>query len=214
MKHTFVKICGLTDVAMAQHAAAAGADAIGLVFHAGSPRAVDIPVAAAIAAALPKQVLSVALFVNEQETKIRQVITAVNPAILQFHGDEDERFCAQFGKPYWKAVRVNASVDLLNCQRLYASAERLLLDTDLTAASTDNAAQTYGGTGLTFDWQLIPVKMRSQIILSGGLNVKNVGAAIEAVNPWAVDVSSGVEQAKGVKSAMLISNFMNEVLRA
>ena len=213
MKHTLVKICGLTDVAMAQHAAAAGADAIGLVFYAPSPRAVDIPVAAAISAALPKNVQSVALFVNEQETKIRQVIEAVNPAILQFHGDEDERFCAQFGKPYWKAIRVNASVDLLNCQQLYPSAERLLLDADKITGSLGNAPQTYGGTGITFDWQLIPMKMRTQIILSGGLNVANVGAAIQAVNPWMVDVSSGVEQSKGVKSAVLIGNFMNEVLR-
>ena len=214
MKHTIVKICGITDVEMALHAAEAGADAIGLVFYAQSPRAIELPIASTISAALPKHVMSVALFVNEDDAKIRQVIEAVNPAVLQFHGDEDECFCAQFGKPYWKAIRVNASVDLLNCHQLYPGAERILLDTGKPGAGNNNAPEQYGGSGQTFDWQRIPLEMRPQIILSGGLNVANVGSAIQSINPWAVDVSSGVEESKGVKSRLLISQFMNEVLRA
>lgn len=208
-----VKICGVKDVATALHAAAAGADAIGLVFYAQSPRVVDVDTAGKIVAALPANVSAVALFVNEQADTIRRIIEDVNPAILQFHGDEPAEFCEQFGKPYWKAIRVNATTDLLNCEQSFASATRLLLDTDKSAAGGAGSVM-YGGTGAAFDWNLIPQQMRSRIILSGGLNGANVASAIRTVRPWGVDVSSGVEESKGVKSHSLISHFMNEVLRA
>lgn len=208
MTRTFVKICGITDQGMALHAASAGADAIGLVFYAKSPRVVDAETARGIAAALPAHVAPVALFVNEQAAEIARVINIVNPAIVQFHGDEDAGFCQQFGKPYWKAIRVNAATDLLNCQRLFAGAARLLLDTSSIEAGV------YGGSGEIFDWNLIPPSMQGQIVLSGGLHHGNVATAITTIRPWGVDVSSGVEQTKGVKSKSRISQFMNEVLRA
>ncbi len=208
-----VEICGVRDVATALHAAAAGANAIGLVFYAHSPRVVDAPTARTIVAALPANVSAVALFVNEQPDVIRRIIAEVKPAILQFHGDEPPEFCAQFGKPYWKAIRVNATTDLLNCEQLFFSADRLLLDADKSVVGGSGGV-LYGGTGATFDWSLIPQTMRHRIILSGGLNPANVAPAIKTVKPWGVDVSSGVEESKGVKSHSLISQFMNEVLRA
>ncbi len=213
LQTVMVKICGVRDVPTALYAAAAGTNAIGLVFYANSPRVVDVRTARMIVAALPKNVSAVALFVNEQADVIRRTIEEVNPAILQFHGDEPAAFCEQFGKPYWKAIRVNATTDLLNCEQRFASAERLLLDADKSVAGGVGGV-LYGGTGATFDWNLIPQPMRHRIILSGGLNPANVAAAIRAVQPWGVDVSSGVEESKGVKSHSLISQFMNEVLRA
>lgn len=208
---TFTKICGIRDVAMAQIAADAGANAIGLVFYAPSPRAVTIEAAASIVAALPPHVKAVALCVNASADAVNEIIQRVKPHILQFHGDEDARFCAQFGVPYWKAIRVNATTDLLNLQAVYASAARLLLDADKSGL--------YGGSGESFDWQLMPTSMRPEIILSGGLNPQNVAAAIETVKPWGVDVSSGVEETgtgkvKGIKNERLIRQFMKEVSRA
>ncbi len=207
---TCVKICGVHDVATALHAASAGADAIGLVFYPPSPRYVEMDVAKRIAASLPAEVDSVALLVNAEPAFIREVIAVVRPNILQFHGDEDAGFCAQFGVPYWKAIRVNPSTDLLKLRVEFASAERLLLDADKDADKTG----LYGGSGETFDWQLIPDSMRADIILSGGLKPENVAAAIRAVRPWAVDVSSGVESSKGVKSLSRITEFIEAVKRA
>jgi phosphoribosylanthranilate isomerase len=202
---TFAKICGIRDVMTALIAADAGAAAIGLVFYAPSPRAVSLETAASIVAALPPHVKAVALCVNASTNEVRQIIQQVKPHILQFHGDEDALFCGQFGIPYWKAIRVNAATDLLNLSLVFASATRLLLDADKSGL--------YGGSGDTFDWQLIPTAMRSQIILSGGLNPNNVADAIKQINPWGVDVSSGVEESKGVKNEQLIRQFMKEVSR-
>jgi phosphoribosylanthranilate isomerase len=197
---TYIKICGISDVEMARHAVNEGASAIGLVFYAPSPRAVTIVEAKSIVSALPSAVDTVALLVNAETSFVQRVIDEVNPRILQFHGDEDADFCAQFGRAYWKAIRVNASTDLLKLNTEFASASRLLLDAD--------AGQQYGGTGEVFDWSLIPVSMRSRIILSGGLNPANVADAIQKIHPWGVDVSSGVESSKGVKSAALITDFI------
>jgi phosphoribosylanthranilate isomerase len=203
---TRVKICGITRPEDALAAARAGADAIGLVFFAKSPRNVEIEQAASIANALPPFVTSVALFVNPQADHVVTVLQRVRPDVLQFHGEELPEFCRSFGVPYLKAVRVRPETDLLQSAALYADAQGLLLDAW--------SAGAHGGTGERFDWSLIPADLPKSPILAGGLSPANVRLAIETVKPWAVDVSSGVEAAKGIKDAALIAAFMKEVRNA
>lgn len=203
---TRVKICGITRVQDALDAVRLGADAIGLVFYPDSPRAVGAAQAAAIVAALPPFVTAVGLFVNAQPGAVRDILAQVPLDLLQFHGDEAPEFCVQFGRPYLKALRVRAGVDLLQCAHDFHGARGLLLDAYVEGMR--------GGTGATFDWTLIPESLPLPIVLSGGLGAGNVGAAIRAVRPWAVDVSSGVESAKGIKDAEKIASFMNGVRNA
>ncbi len=200
---TRIKICGITRVQDVQAVAHSGADALGLVFYEKSPRHVSIGQAQQLAAAVPPFVTLVGLFVNPQPDEVREVLRQVPLDVLQFHGEEEPEFCTQFGRPYLKAVRVKAGVDLLQYAVHYASARGLLLD-----AYVDG---THGGTGAVFEWSLIPEALRSRIILSGGLDANNVGAAIKAVHPYAVDVSSGVEASKGIKDAAKIAAFINEI---
>lgn len=203
---TRVKICGITRPQDALAAAYAGADAIGLVFYAKSPRNVALAQAAGIVQALPPFVTSVALFVNPTADEVRAVMRQVRPDVLQFHGEEAPEFCRSFGMPYLKAVRVRPETDLLQFAALYADAQGLLLDAWSEAA--------HGGTGERFDWNLIPADLPKPPILAGGLSPANVRAAVETVKPWAVDVSSGVEISKGIKDAALIAAFMKEVKHA
>ncbi len=200
---TRVKICGITRVQDALAAADSGADAIGLVFYERSPRHVSIAQAAHLAGALPPFVTVVGLFVNAEAAFVREVLASVPLDLLQFHGDETQEFCAQFGKPYLKAIRVKAGVDLLQCASDFRSAKGLLLD-----AHVDGVP---GGTGTSFDWTLIPKRLPLPVILSGGLAAGNVAAAIKQVRPYAADVSSGVEVGKGIKDAAKIAAFINEV---
>ena len=200
---TRIKICGITRVEDALAAAQAGADAIGLVFYERSPRHVSIAQAAQLAAALPPFVSVVGLFVNAEAALVREVLAQVSLDLLQFHGDESPEYCAQFGKPYLKAIRVKAGVDLLQCASDFRGAKGLLLDAYMEGIP--------GGTGATFDWNLIPRQLSLPVILSGGLAAENVAAAIEQVRPYAVDVSSGVEASKGIKDAAKIAAFINEV---
>jgi phosphoribosylanthranilate isomerase len=202
---TRVKICGITRVEDALEAARAGADAIGLVF-APSPRLVEIPHAAMLRRALPPFVASVALFVNPSRAAVEQVIAEVGPDWLQFHGEESPEFCSAFDRPYFKAARVRPGLNLLEYAALYADAHALLLDAWLPDA--------HGGTGHRFDWGLIPADLPKPVILAGGLEAGNVGAAVAQVRPWAVDVSSGVESGKGIKDAARIAAFMKEVRNA
>lgn len=195
-----VKICGITRVEDARAAAAAGADAIGLVFYPRSSRHIDIGRAAEICGALPPFITTVALFVDAPPAEIESVLARVPIDLLQFHGVETAQQCAQFGKPYMKALRVRPDTDLLQYAAAYASARALLLDAYVSG--------TAGGTGKTFDWGLIPQKLPLPVVLSGGLTAANVAAAIKAVNPWAVDISSGVESAPGVKDAAKIKEFI------
>jgi phosphoribosylanthranilate isomerase len=197
---TRIKICGITAAADAQAAARQGADAIGLIFYPPSPRLVTPARAAEIAAALPPFVARVAVFVNPAPDEVRAVMAACQPSLLQFHGEETPEFCRAFGVPYVRAVRVRAGVDLLEFLAAYPDAAGWLLD-----AYRDDL---YGGTGEAFDWSLIPPRLARPVILSGGLDAQNVGAAIRRVRPWAVDVSSGVESAKGVKDERLIAAFV------
>lgn len=200
---TRTKICGITRVEDALAAAHSGADAIGLVFHEKSPRYVTVQQAARLAAALPPFVTVVGLFVNVSADYVHAVLEEVPLDVLQFHGEEEPEFCSCFNRPYIKAIRVRSGVDLLQCASRYASAQGLLLDAYLEG--------TQGGTGLSFDWALIPPGLPLPVILSGGLNPGNVAEGIRAVRPYAVDVSSGVEAKKGIKDAAKIAAFINEV---
>jgi phosphoribosylanthranilate isomerase len=202
---TRIKICGITRVEDALAAAGSGADAIGLVFYERSPRHVDIRQAARLAAALPPFVTTVGLFVDADAGNVREILAGVPLDLLQFHGDESPEYCAQFGRPYLKAIRVKPGVDLLQCAARFNTAQGLLLDAHVEGIP--------GGTGATFDWKLIPKDLPLPVVLSGGLDAGNVAAAIKQVRPYAVDVSSGVEAAKGIKDAARIAAFINEVIR-
>jgi len=201
---TRVKICGITRTADAAAAARAGADAIGLVFYPPSPRFLSIERAREIRDALPPFVQTVALFVNADAAQVSQVIGRVHPALLQFHGDEAPDFCAQFGLPFVKACRVKKGVSALEYLRPFSSAAAWLFDSHVPE---------YGGVGESFDWSMVPITDKP-VILSGGLSQTNVAAAMRRVKPWGVDVSSGVESAKGIKDAAKIAAFMAEVRNA
>jgi phosphoribosylanthranilate isomerase len=205
MRRTRVKICGIREREHAQVAVEAGADAIGLVFYAPSPRYVEREAAAEIARSLPAFVSAVGLFVDAGEADIRRVLDAVPLDILQFHGDEPPEFCAGFGRPYVRAVQMEPGTDLLEYARRFSKAKALLLDAHLPG--------TPGGTGLTFDWKAIPAGFPMPVILSGGLDAANVAQAVREVRPWAVDVSSGVESARGVKDPRKIVEFIRSVRR-
>jgi phosphoribosylanthranilate isomerase len=198
---TRVKICGITRPADARAAAEAGADAIGLVFYPPSPRYLNAERALEIRDALPPFVQTVALFVNPDAAQVAQVLGRVRPSMLQFHGEETPEFCAQFGMPFVKAARVRPGVDALEYLRPFSRAAAWLFDSHVPE---------YGGVGESFDWSLLPVADRP-VILSGGLSQANVTEAIRRVRPWGVDVSSGVESAKGIKDAAKIAAFMAEV---
>lgn len=200
---TRVKICGITRVEDALAAVAHGADAIGLVFYPPSPRNVNIQQAAAIAAAVPAFVSVVGLFVNAKGDFIRDVLAQVKLDLLQFHGDETPDDCAQFHLPFIKAIRVKNDTNLIQCAKDFSAAKGLLLDT-----YTEGVA---GGTGHVFDWNLVPAQLSRPVILAGGLTQQNVAQAISQVRPYAVDVSGGVELAKGIKDAEKIAAFMQQV---
>ena len=203
---TRVKICGITRVEDAISAVNAGADAIGLVFYAPSPRALTITQAQQIVAALPPFVSVVGLFVNALKTEIESVLSKVRLDILQYHGDETASDCQQINLPYYKAIRVKADTNLLQYEAEFKSAKALLLDTFSETA--------VGGTGQVFEWGLIPKNLSKPVILAGGLTVENIVSAIQQVRPYAVDVSGGVEQNKGIKDAAKIAAFMRGVSNA
>ena len=200
---TAVKICGITRVEDAAAAAHAGASYVGLVFYAPSPRCVTRAQAREIVGALPPSVVPVAVFVDPGEEEVRATLAEVPVPVLQFSGSESPGFCRRFGRPYIKAVHMKAGVDLLQYARDYHDAKALLLD-----ASVEGL---HGGSGVSFDWNLIPRAVPLPVILSGGLTVANVRDAVRRARPEAVDVSSGVESAKGVKDAAKIAAFITGV---
>jgi phosphoribosylanthranilate isomerase len=197
---TRIKICGVTRLEDARMAVQLGADAIGLVFYAPSPRNIGPEAARAIIAALPPFVSIVGLFVDPAPEAVESVLRRCSLGLLQFHGDEAPDFCRGFGLPYIKAARVRADADLVQYLSRYQAAQGWLLDA--------YHEELYGGTGASFDWKLIPRDLARPVILSGGLTPDNVGVAVRQVRPWAVDVSSGVESAKGVKDAAKIAAFI------
>ncbi len=200
-----IKICGLTRVEDLEQAVHAGADALGLVFYPPSPRFVDLPTATRLARAVPPFVTLVGLFVNADPAVVRATLAAVPIHLLQWHGDEDEAYCRQFDRPYIKAARVRPGIDLLQYAAGFPSAQAILLD-----AFVDG----YGGGGKVFDWSLVPRSLGKPLILSGGLDAGNVGAAVRRLRPDAVDVSSGVEASKGIKDPEKIRAFVAAVKTA
>lgn len=202
---TRIKICGITRVEDGLAAAAAGADAIGLVFYPKSPRYVLAEQAAAIVAVLPPFVDVVGLFVNATSEFVHETLAQVPIGLLQFHGNEDETSCRQFDRPYIKAARVRPELDLVQYAASFESARALLLDAFV---------EGYGGAGHVFDWNLIPSGLPRPIVLSGGLDPDNVADAVRRVRPAAVDVSSGVEIAKGIKDHAKIAAFIAGVRNA
>lgn len=203
MSRTRVKVCGICSTYDADTAVQAGTDAIGLVFYAKSPRYLSISRAREITTSLPPFVTAVGLFVNSSTAEVREVLSEVQLQLLQFHGDEDEAFCKSFDLPYIKALRVKPEIDLYQQCRNFGSARGVLLDSYRKGVP--------GGTGETFDWGLIPDDLPLPVILAGGLESNNIRQAIKAVNPWAVDVSSGVEESPGKKDPEKIVHFIDEV---
>lgn len=200
---TRIKICGITRVEDVIYAVHSGADALGLVFYGKSPRHVSVQQAVALADVISPFVTLVGLFVNPSAESVREVLRSVPLDVLQFHGAEEPDFCAQFGRPYLKAIRVKAGLDLVQYAADYSGAQGLLLDAFVEGS--------YGGTGTSFDWALIPHDLPLPVILSGGLHAGNVANAIRQIRPYAVDVSSGVEASKGVKDAVKMAAFIDEV---
>ena len=196
-----VKICGITRLEDALHAVNAGADALGFVFYDKSPRHVSASQAAAICTALPPFITRVGLFVDAPADFVKNVLQAVSLDLLQFHGDETPAYCAQFGKSYIKAVRVQATTNLLKYAADFDGACGLLLDAYVSGVP--------GGTGESFDWKLIPKNFPRPIVLSGGLTPGNVATAVEQTRPWAVDVSSGVESSQGIKDPQKVAQFIS-----
>jgi phosphoribosylanthranilate isomerase len=202
---TRIKICGITREADLDAAVEAGADAIGFVLWPRSPRQVSIERATELARRLPAFVMPVGLFVNPSEDEIRRATAAIPQLLLQFHGDETPSICDAATRPYLRAARMAAGFDLLDFASQYPNAQAILLDAHV---------EGYGGGGKVFDWSLIPPNVPRPVVLSGGLHAGNVIEGILQVRPWAVDVSSGVEQAKGIKDAAAIRRFCEAVREA
>lgn len=206
MSNVRTKICGITRIEDALAAVEAGADAIGFVFYAKSPRAVDVRQARAIIEQLPPFVTTVGLFVNASRCELNEILEVVPLDLLQFHGDETPADCEGYHRPWIKALRVRPGDDLEAACQQYSGARGILLDTYVAGVP--------GGTGEAFDWSLVPERLSKPIILAGGLSADNVGQAIAQVSPYAVDVSGGVEQAKGIKDPSKIEAFMRAVRAA
>lgn len=205
MSRTRIKICGLTREADVDAAVEAGADALGFVLYERSPRHVSVQRAAELARRLPPFVTPVALFVNASDALLAEAVAAIPNLLLQFHGDESPAQCARLGRPFLRAARMGPGFDLLDFAQQFSSAQGLLLDAHV---------EGYGGGGKVFDWSLIPSNVHSPVVLSGGLHAGNVIEGVLQVRPWAVDVSSGVEEAKGLKNAQLMRQFCEAVREA
>ena len=205
IQRTRIKICGLSQEAHVEAAVEAGADALGFVFYERSPRCVTVERFAKLASHLPPFVTPVALFVNAAPESIAQAVAAVPQAHMQFHGDETPSQCDAAGRPYLRVARMAPGFDLLDFAARYPDASGLLLDARV---------EGYGGGGKVFDWSLIPRNVPTPVVLSGGLHAGNVIEGILRVRPFAVDVSSGVESAKGIKDATAIRRFCEAVREA
>jgi phosphoribosylanthranilate isomerase len=202
---TRIKICGLTREQDVDDAVDAGADAVGFVFYGKSPRQVEVSRAAELARRLPAFVTPVGLFVNAEAELIARATDVIPTLLLQFHGDEAPADCQAPRRPYLRAARMSPGLDLLRFAASHPDAQAILLDAHV---------EGYGGAGKVFDWSLIPRNVPHPLVLSGGLHAENVIEGILRVRPWAVDVSSGVEVAKGVKDAAAMRRFCEQVREA
>lgn len=203
MNRVRVKICGITRPEDGVTAARAGADAIGLNFYKQSPRAVSIDNANLIIRELPPFITKVGLFVNNTASEIHSVLSNVNLDMLQFHGDEQQEACAQFGIPWLKAIRMKPGLNLPELAEKFEKCAGLLLDSCVAGMA--------GGSGHTFDWSMVSPGLNKPVILAGGLHADNVQEAIRKVRPYAVDVSSGVESAAGIKDSLKVAGFIRQV---
>lgn len=203
---TQVKICGLTSAADAVAACNAGVDALGLVFYPPSSRNISVQQAASIIAALPPFVTVTALFLNAEKTLIEKVLQQLPLNMLQFHGTESAAFCESFERPYIKSIAMKSISDVHSYARQYTRARGFLLDSNLAGAA--------GGSGETFNWDKVPTDLTAPVILAGGLDVNNVAGAVKQVRPASVDVSSGVESAKGIKDHAMMREFIQNVRAA
>lgn len=201
---TRIKICGITRVEDARLAGELGADAIGLVFYAKSPRAISAQIARQIAMTAAPFVTRVGLFLDGEPDFVREMVKAVPLDLLQFHGQEAPEQC-RFGRPYIKAVAMDGGGALMDYANRYPDAAGFLLDS--------HAPGEAGGSGRVFDWRRIPTDFDRPLILAGGLNAENVGQAVRRAKPWGVDVNSGVEAAKGIKDPVKMQTFIKEVQR-
>ena len=197
---TKVKICGITNLKNALEASEIGVDALGFVFFKDSPRYIDPIEAGKIINLLPTFVLRVGLFVNPSKNEVLSAISDSRINMIQFHGDENEEFCNQFNLPYIKAVAFRDDLNLLEYCKLYTSSSAILVDT--------YSEKLRGGTGKTFDWDLLPKELPLPIIIAGGLDSANVSLLIKTLNPYGVDVSGGVEREKGIKDYNMMKNFV------
>jgi phosphoribosylanthranilate isomerase len=203
---TRIKCCGMTRVDDALLAVRLGADAIGVVITARSRRSVSIAQARDIVRAMPPFVGTVALLMDDDAALVRDVIDVVQPALLQFHGSETDAWCAQFGRPFLKAIAMGEGAEALARLNDFPHAIGLLLD--------GHGLGEPGGSGKTFDWSLMPATTAQPLILAGGLHAGNVEAAIREARPWAVDVASGIESAPGIKDPQKLAAFIQAVRMA
>ena len=203
---TKIKICGITKLSNALEAVELGVDALGFVFFRDSPRYIEPKKAREIIDLLPSFISRVGLFVNASKEEVLLAISESRINILQFHGDEDENFCNQFNLPYIKAISFKDGINLLEYCRLFSSSSAILIDT--------YSQKMRGGTGKTFNWDLIPKNLPSPLIIAGGLDGSNVSSLINSVNPYGVDVSGGVELDKGIKDHKMMKNFVLGVSNA
>jgi phosphoribosylanthranilate isomerase len=197
---TKIKICGITDSKNALDAVDLGVDALGFVFFGESPRYIEPKKARKIINLLPSFVLRVGLFVNASKEEVLSAISDSSVNVLQFHGNEDEQFCNQFNLPYIKAISFQDGVNLLEYCKLFTSSSAILIDT--------YSENMRGGTGKTFNWDLLPKELPLPLIVAGGLNSGNVSSLINSINPYGVDVSGGVESDKGIKDYTMMKNFV------
>ena len=202
---TRVKICGITREADLDAAVAAGADALGFVFYPPSPRHLSLHRAAELVRRVPPFVTRVGLFVNPDPGLLAETLAAVDLDLIQFQGDESPAFCERIDRPYLKVARMRPGIDLLEFALAYRSARALLVDAYV---------ESYGGAGQSFDWSLVPKELPLPVVVAGGLTADNVGSAIRQICPSGVDVSSGVEAAKGIKDAGKIAAFIAAVKSA
>ncbi len=203
VRHTQIKICGFTNAEDAQFACSSGVDAIGLVFYPPSSRNIEVHKAADVVASLPPFVTITGLFLNAERSLIEKVLERVPLGLLQFHGTESPEFCQSFNRPYIKSVAMKSERDVVAYTRQFESARGFLLDS--------NSAGSAGGSGESFDWSVIPSELPAPLILAGGLDCYNVAEAVTQTRPVAVDVSSSVESAKGIKDQALMQQFIQSV---
>lgn len=201
---TRVKMCGMTRIEDIAYAVDLGVDAIGLIFYPQSPRYVTVDQAKMLLNNLPPFVDAVAVLVNPQKEIVQELIDELPVNLLQFQGEETPDFCQQFNKPYIKAIRPKAASQIEEGMRVYLNAQAILLD---TPSNTHR-----GGTGLPFDWSIIPEELSKPFILAGGLNELNVSEAIKTLHPYAIDLCSGVESAPGIKDYLKMSQLMKEII--